>query len=145
MMENIGQNGKIGIKDCACQYNEGWTPYKFIGTKGNFCQEAIQSLAYGIMKDLQYKTTKSKCVGDQLRLIFSRRQTQNKVHRRLTEGSKTRNKLLATPEPCYQIGGNKTVSRYTIIQERCERISREKIISKYNLSRFSSKFISRTN
>ena len=32
LMENLGQTRKIGIKDCACQYNEGWTPYKFIGT-----------------------------------------------------------------------------------------------------------------
>ena len=32
LMENLGQNGKIGIKDCACQYNEEWTPCKFIGT-----------------------------------------------------------------------------------------------------------------
>ena len=31
----------------------------------------------------------------------------------MTEGSKTRNKLLVTSEPCYQIGGNKTVSRHT--------------------------------
>ena len=26
LMENIGQTEKIGRKDCACQYNGGWTP-----------------------------------------------------------------------------------------------------------------------
>ena len=31
----------------------------------------------------------------------------------MTEGSKTRKKLLVTPEPCYQIGGQKAVSRHT--------------------------------
>ena len=46
-------------------------------------------------------------------MIFSTKTNVEQVHRRLTEGSKTRNSFLQTPEPCYQLGGKKTVSRHT--------------------------------
>ena len=75
-MENLGQTRKIGIKDCACQYNGGRTPHKLIGTsrikRKNFHQEEIRSLVHGITSTLVHSNASStwyyrtECIGDQL-------------------------------------------------------------------------------
>ena len=100
-MENLGQTGKIGIKDCACQYNEGWTPHKLIGTsrikRKNFHQEEIRSLVHGITSTLVHGNASStwyyrtECIGDQLLPVILESSRKVKCPSRLwlTEGQET--------------------------------------------------------